>query len=230
MKRFISLTVLASLATGAMAQSFFDGFNGADFSGNTPAGGTIISAVTWNAFNNSSPVGTTGWFNGNTSVFAPHEGTGYIGANFNNTTGANTIDNWLMSPVRSFQNGDVISFFTRTGASPQTWPDRLHLRLSLSGASTNINDFGIILLSVNPNLSTTGYPGTWTQFSATITGLSGATNGRFAFNYNVTNGGPSGANSDYIGIDSVNYQAVPEPATLAALGLGALAFIRRRRK
>ena len=40
-----------------------------------------------------------------------------------------------------------------------------------------------------------------------------------------------GGNSDNIGLDNIRFaqQPVPEPATLAALGLGALAFLRRRR-
>jgi len=34
----------------------------------------------------------------------------------------------------------------------------------------------------------------------------------------------------YVGIDDVQFNPVPEPATMAALGLGAAALIRRRRK
>jgi hypothetical protein len=45
----------------------------------------------------------------------------------------------------------------------------------------------------------------------------------------MPNAGPSGANSDYIGIDTVAYDAVPEPASMIALGLGAAALIRRRK-
>ena len=40
-----------------------------------------------------------------------------------------------------------------------------------------------------------------------------------------------GVNSDNIGLDNIRFaqQPVPEPTSLAALGLGALAFLRRRR-
>lgn len=58
-----------------------------------------------------------------------------------------------------------------------------------------------MLLSVNPSLITGVYPTSWTKFTATVSGLAGPTSGRVAFRYFVTNGGPSGANSDYIGID-----------------------------
>lgn len=41
-----------------------------------------------------------------------------------------------------------------------------------------------------------------------------------------------GGNSDNVGIDNIGFSqsAVPEPATLAALGIGALALLKRRRK
>ena len=107
--------------------------------------------------------------------------------------------------------------------------------MSTNGASSNlgvtandVGDFTTLLLDINPTLTTTGYPSTWTQFSATVTGLGGPTTGRFAFRYFTPNGGPSGANSDYIGIDTVNI--VPEPASAAVLAIGGLTLIARRRR
>jgi len=50
----------------------------------------------------SGPAGTTpNWFQGNNTVFDAFEGptTGYVAANYNNVTGSNTIDLWLISPV-----------------------------------------------------------------------------------------------------------------------------------
>ena len=88
-----------------------------------------------------------------------------------------------------------------------SFPDRMRLLLSTNGASTTPADFSTVLVSVNEGLTTAGYPNAWTQFNVTISGLSGATSGRFAFNYNVPNGGPSGANSDFIGIDTVLYSS-----------------------
>jgi hypothetical protein len=149
--------------------------------------------------------------------------------NFNATTGANQINVFMMSDVRTFNNGDTISFWTRT-VTNRTYPDRLHVKLSGSGASTAAGSFTNTLLTVNPGLTASGYPNVWTNFMATVSGLGGATSGRFAFNYEVPQGGPSGANSDYIGVDTVAYTAVPEPATMAALGLGVAALLRRRRK
>lgn len=236
LKKILIVSSLAIVAVAANAQSFTESFDSgpAGFSdgtnitfGNSGGQSMAFASGTWYAHNASTPVGTTGWFSNN-SVFAPNSGSGQLNANYNNVAGNNTINNFMMSMQRTFNNGDTISFYTRTVDSV-AFPDRLRLLLSTNGASTNIADFSTVLLSVNEGLTTTGYPSTWTQFTATISGLGGATAGRFAFNYNVPSGGPSGANSDFIGIDDVAYTAVPEPATMAVLGLGVAAMARRRR-
>jgi len=177
---------------------------------------TTLPGKGWFLQNNSVPGGTTGWFQGNPTVFPAQAGptNSYIGANFNNTTGANTISNWLLTPVIEFRNGDVITFYTRTEPNA-AFPDRLQVRLSTNGASTNVGtgptDVGVfttLLLDINPTYvsgTTGGYPVAWTQFTVTISGLSAATNGRLAFRYFVENGGPTGDNSSYIGIDTFAY-------------------------
>jgi len=48
----------------------------------------------------------------------------------------------------------------------------------------------------------------WTQFTVNITGIPVATQGRLAFRYFVENGGPTGANSNYIGIDTFQFNGV----------------------
>jgi hypothetical protein len=93
------------------------------------------------------------------------------------------------------------------------FPDRLQVHMSTNGASTNagstatgVGDFTTLLLDINPNYTTNGYPNVWTQFTVTLSGLppAGAW-GRFAFRYFVENAGFSGANSDYVGIDRAVY-------------------------
>lgn len=174
---------------------------------------TTLSASGWFTQNNSSPQGVTGWFQGNPEAFPAHSGAtnSYVGANFNNTTGSNTISNWLLSPQVSLQNGDMFVFWTRT-SEDNPLPDRLEVRLSTAGASTNVGDtstsvgdFTVLLRSINPNLEVGGYPEVWTQFVVTLNGFSGTESGRIAFRYYVTDGGPAGDNSNYIGIDTVAY-------------------------
>ena len=137
--------------------------------------------------------------------------TSYIAADFNNTTGTNTISNWLLTPPLTLQNGATMTFYTRTVDVPE-FPDRLQVRMSTNGASVNVGttatdvgDFTVLLLDINPTYTTTGYPNVWTQFTVTVTGVASPTTGRLAFRYFVENGGPTGANSDYIGIDTFQY-------------------------
>ena len=178
-----------------------------------------LAASGWYTQNNSTPVGSTGWFQGNPNVFPAQAGAtnSYVGANFNNTSGTNTISNWLLTPQIPLQNGNVFVFWTRV-PTDSPFPDRLEVRLSTSGASTNVGtgssdvgDFTTLLLSINPNLEVDGYPDTWTQYIVTLSGLSGTQSGRIAFRYYVTMGGPTGDNSNYIGIDTVSYTAACAP-------------------
>jgi uncharacterized delta-60 repeat protein len=172
----------------------------------------------------------------------------YIAANFNNNTHAdavgplltqsrtsqpqtpptptptatpgtpNTISNWLLTQPLTLQNGATMTFYTRTVDVPQ-FPDRLQVRMSTNGNSTNVGttaadvgDFTTLMLDINPTLTTTGYPNVWTQFTVAVSGVASATTGRLAFRYFVDNGGPNGANSDYIGIDTVAFFCVtPSP-------------------
>lgn len=135
--------------------------------------------------------------------------------NYTSTSGAGTISNWLISPlVNTVQNGDIVSFYTRLGKIPGSsgagFPDRLELRMSTSGAfstnpstgATDVGSFTVLLTAVNPTLITGVYPQVWTQYSGTVSGLAGPTSVKFGFRYFVTDGGPSGNNSDIIGIDT----------------------------
>ena len=170
----------------------------------------------WAQQNLSSPIGTVpNWLQGVATVFPANSGatTAYIRANFNSVAGANIISNWLFTPSVTITNGDQFTFYTRTTTPGGTvFPDRLQVRLSTNGASTNVGssntsvgDFSTLLLDINPTYSTTVYPSVWTQYTITISGVPTPTAGRIAFRYFVEDGGPSGNNSDYIGIDDVVY-------------------------
>ena len=208
----VALAAVLMAATGGtvMAQQISEGFN----TPNTlPAG--------WITRNQSTTIGTsTICWNSITSVtdpddnpvVEPFEGAAFGAAFFNCTTGANTLNVFLLTPaLTNLQNGNVLTFQT---ISAGTYADRMQVLLCLGATcgdagSTGTGDSAVgqyttTLLDINPTLSATGYPSTWTPQSITLTGLpNGANAGRIAFRYYVTNGGPSGSNSNVVGIDSV---------------------------
>lgn len=202
---------------------------------------STLAGSGWASINNSSPLGSTGWFQGNPTIFPAHSGAAnsYIAANFNNADFGGNISNWLITPILTLDNGVQLDFFTRTEFLSE-FADRLEVRMSTNDGSTNVGstdssvgDFTNLLLTINPSLLGSGYPQDWTAFSATISGLDSATTGRLAFRYFVPD---TSTNGDYIGIDTVTITSVdtvvPEPSTigLSLLGLGGvLAGLRRRR-
>lgn len=172
-----------------------------------------LPAYGWAVLNRSQPLGPFSWAQGNPNTFPAHQGSAsaYIGADFNSVAGNGTISNWLLTPELELRNGATFSFYTRV-PSPTNYADRLEVRLSTNGASTavgtsatSVGDFGQLLLTINPNLTLTGYPTAWTAYTLVLTNVTTPTTGRFAFRYYVTNGGPSGSNANYIGIDTVRY-------------------------
>lgn len=199
-----------SCGSNLSAQSFSEGFE------------TTSLLTDWFVRNNSDTIASAtlaaNWsFADPLTTFPAQAGStnSFLSCNYGSTnnisTGA-TLSNWLFSPSRTFSNGDVISFYSRVSINPTTYPDRLEVRLSTAGSgmnvgtsSSSVGDFTTVLLTINPSLTTTGYPGSWTLYSATISGLSGPTTGRVAFRYFVTNGGIAGLNSDFVGVDSYTY-------------------------
>lgn len=223
MKKLIAICALflSALSFGQAITESFDDLKDASSTSTTAP----LETRGWSVVNNSTLIGTTGWF-GNGTAFASHTGAGYIGANFENISGTGTISNWLISPVATFQNGDTITYWTRTNTAGH--PDRLELRLSTNGSSTNVGttdssvgDFTTVLDTVNSSLVTgsANYPTTWTLRSVTITGLSGTVSGRFAFRYFVTTAGSGAANGEYIGLDDVSYTPNPNKTVTGTLTL-----------
>jgi hypothetical protein len=219
--------LLAGSLGSACAQSFTENFDDI----------TLLAGNGWVIQNNSTPVGALGWFQGTATNATPSPGpfdawngapNAYIAANFNSTGSTGTISNWLVAPNRTLRNGDAFQFYTRKptiGAGQTDYPDRLEVRLSTNGASTNVGtgatavgDFTTLLLSINPTLVTNVYPQVWTQFTITISGLPAPTSGRMAFRYFVTGAGSLGTNSDYIGIDNTVYTPYVCPAFTVSPG------------
>lgn len=208
--RYVAIALLSAMASlgVATAQQLTEGFEG------------TFPPTGWIVRNQSTVVGTnTNCWNLFTAAtpWTAHGGANHTGANFNCTTGANTISGWLISaPIANFQNGNQVSFWTRKGAT-DTFADRMEVRLCLDVAagscglagstgatSTDVGDFTTLITSINPTLVLGVYPTAYTQFTVTLSGLPAGPNpGRIAFRYFVTSGGPSGANSDIISIDDV---------------------------
>lgn len=220
--RAASIIFLAALSGSACAQAFVENFDDV----------SLLAGQGWVIQNNSSPLGQNSWYQGIPTNATPSPGpfnayngaaNAYIAANFAATTGGTgTISDWLIAPNRTFRNGDVFTFYTRKptiGAGQTDYPDRLEVRLSINGASTNVGssaaavgDFTTLMLSINPTLTINVYPQVWTQYTITMTGLPAPTSGRLAFRYFVTGAGPLGSNSDYVGIDNVAYTPYVCPA------------------
>ncbi|MGN6520096.1 MAG: choice-of-anchor J domain-containing protein, partial [Dokdonella sp.] len=213
--RLAAGALLAAVSGLAFAQAYTEDFDNVG----------LLAGSGWVIQNNSQPLGPNSWYQGIPTSATPDPGpfnafngapNAYIAANFAATTGGSgVISDWLVTPNRTFRNGDVFQFYTRRPTTPAggtEFPDRLELRLSTNGASTNVGstaatfgDFSTLLLSINPTLVTNVYPAVWTQYTVTISGLPAPTSGRIAFRYFVTGAGPSGSNSDYIGVDNVVY-------------------------
>ena len=204
----------------AQAASFSEGFE----SGTTPTG--------WQVVNLSSPLGTQSWSQGVASGdFTAQAGTpsSFFAANFEDGDGVATISDWLITPRQtSLSSTDVLEFWTRTytyAPDKNVYPDRLEVRMSTNGScnpgatADGVGDFTTVLGTINPTLADDGYPRAWTKYSMPLVGL-GTTNvsGCVAFRYFVTEGGPGGGNSNYIGLDSVAFTDNASVACTTAQG------------
>jgi hypothetical protein len=209
-----------TVATSVFAQPIVESFNHPTQLFTT--GGWIRQNLSTSANGN--------WFTGNPTVFPAYSGidTTYAAANWSSTNAlglfpAAIISNWLITPTFTLSNGDVISFYTRTTVNPADYPDRLQLRMSTAGTSTNVGstttsvgDFTTVAVDVNPSLDLTSYPATWTQYSYTVTGLSAPTVGRFAFRYFCNDAGTLGSEGDFIGVDDFSYTSACVAPTVTA--------------
>ncbi len=205
MKKII-LPLFFALTGLSFGQAFQEGFEDLE---------TLISSGEWVRENLSNTSGSEpNWFQGNSNEFPSFIGqdNAYAAVSYESVVGLDTISNWLLSPNVYYQNGDTLRFYTRTVTDPD-YPDRLQVRLSNAGASINagtnnasIGDFTLLLLDINPELTLQGYPSEWTKFEVVLSGLMAPGNGRFAFRYFVPDGGLNGDNSDYIGLDEVQFK------------------------
>lgn len=184
----------------------------------------------WAFVNNSNPQGTATWTNGYYEVgkggaagfparsykLSPRE---YAFCGFNSGGGLAELSSWMMTPEIEIKNGDKFMFYTRT-MSTVTYPDRMQVRANFNNGGTDVGrtftsvgDFNRLIFDINPGLASSGangYPTDWRKYEYTVSGLTLNTpqKARFAFRYFLSGGGPSGSNSDGIGVDSVAFVSV----------------------
>ncbi|MBV6397866.1 MAG: hypothetical protein CDJEALGM_00226 [Ignavibacteria bacterium] len=172
-----------------VGNKFVDSLNGANDTTALKSRGYLVY------YRGTGPQGTTAtWFQGNQTVFPAFNGppTGYVAANYNVVTGMNDIDSWLVLPALNIVAGDTISFWEQGAAG--SWPDSMRVMYSASGDSTPEGSW--VELGRFKNTQ-----GSWANriFMAPAPG----SHARFAIRYCVVDGGPSGNNSNYLGVDYI---------------------------
>lgn len=185
-----------------------------------------LYAKGWVFNNNSKPQGAATWQQG---VYAPGKLGGFDGwpahshhasadeyafAGYAAGNGIATLSSWMITPPIEMRNGDKFSFYTRTYTG-STFPDRLQVRMNPTDEtadvgfdSSTVGKFTRLFVDINPGLTTTGFPQSWTKYEYTISGLPNTLlKRRIAFRYYVPNGGTAGVNSNAIGIDDFEFSA-----------------------
>jgi hypothetical protein len=161
-------------------------------------------------YRGTGPQGTAAiWFQGNPSAFPALNGptNGYVASNYLSVTGANTIDNWLVLPALDIQPADSLVFWSRSPDN-STYPDSI--RVMYSAAGDSIPEATTWIELGRFKVSTSG----WERRS--FGAPSAGSTGRFAIRYRVEDGGPSGSNSTYIGIDALTVERVSANPVFAA--------------
>lgn len=214
MKTLVGLFVVATGCSALAARLLSEGFE--DVAG--------LPGQGWVFLNQSTPSGSTGWFQGVPALFPAAAGPAdsYIAANFNNAVFGGTVSNWLLTPQLELANGEWFSFSLRLLGEGLL--DRVEVYLGSNGASTDVTHHFALLAAYESDRDTG-----WQPHSLLLDGLAAPVNGRLAFRYVVDD---TSRNGDYIGIDSVSVTAIPEPATVALVCLGAIALhaVRRPRR
>ena len=218
---FSSAAVLAVglCAASSSAQALSEGFDqltSFQFNMSSPTYLGLQSGAWWGYSPSGGAVSSPA--SGDPGFIAPQAGSG--AANFHYTAVGSC---YLMSPVVTLENGMSISVWSRIRTTAWGGTESLKLQLSTSGSSLSGSSFTTTLLHIGVGSSdnSQGTP-SWTQYSATISGLSGPVSGRFAFLYETFQGYGWA-------IDTVTYGVAPAPGALALLGVAGLAGSRRRR-
>jgi len=191
---------------------------------------SALPAAGWVFANNSTPGGSTSWFQGEPAIFDAQAGAAdsYIAANFNAADFGGDVSLWLITPELEFGTGvSTVSFWTRVANAG--YNDALQLRLSTAGASTDVGSTPASVGVFTAGIVASLLPD-WSNFDATISNPGPPIAGRLAIRYMVTD---TSVNGDYVGIDTFEFQSpepIPEPATFLLLGTGIAGLLRYRRR
>jgi hypothetical protein len=177
-----------------------------------------LAAKGWVVNNASTPGGITanGWFQGSSTVFPALRGTSssFAAANWQNAAAGGELNTWLITPEFSTaENGAIVSFWLRADAFAGT-SDQVAF-----GFSNGSSDLSAFALSSPVTVGTNG----WNRYSVRVAEGSGSA--RFALQYT---GAADFAN--YVGVDSLEVSAVPEPSTMLILGAGLMGLMMSRRR
>ena len=194
----------------------------------------------WKVKNTSTPMVPLLWQQGGDVIpfFQAYSSNGsnegFVGINaIINAPAIGVLSSWLISPVVTMQNGDTISFYTRskyedegnfggTAGVLNDFGNRVQLRLNTNNDGTEVGiglengDFTTPLLDINPSYNAnlaantpaqnaTAFPANWTKYQAVVYGLTEPVSGRFALRYLIEDGNLFGSG---IGIDKVEYKSV----------------------
>jgi hypothetical protein len=118
------------------------------------------------------------------------------------------ISAWMITPVLSVKNGDVLSFYTRSDEGTY-YTDRLQVLINHSASSEvgdstySVGEFTTVLFDINPAQTPAGYPQTWTKYEFTFTGYAEKADRRIAFRHYVENA----INARGVGVDLFEFRS-----------------------
>lgn len=182
------LLLLVSLMISLNAQTikFEDRMNG----DNSVAG---LASRGWIVLDEDGGGTTPTWFQGDDGIIVTFEGTanGYVASNYDGANDNGIINHWLISPEISVSPGDSLFFYA---ASPTpgavAYDDSISLMVSMTAGATP-SDFVSLGRFLVPQ-------GGWGKYFVTFN--SSATI-RFAVQYYIFDGGPTGSRSNFLGLD-----------------------------
>ncbi len=200
MSKFFALTLLGVTTASAFATQLpLD-----------PGTGAIL--FTTNANDGYNP-GRGMWFQANNSFTV--DGAGFFNQFGGNESFTETL--WLADSTGNALHGTNLGSFTTNAAAGTQYDD------GLFGSSINIVAGNFYYLEVTSNSSFAGnYFYNWNGSPTVNLGLVTVLDGGLG-------GDPGALGNTVAPVLRLNVNTVPEPASMAALGLGALALIRRRR-